>query len=548
VDEFRTVYTKTRKLESGDEIKNEKYQQYYGDLKVEGGNYLIHYKNDTIYSLNGLYLDNINLNQIPKINNKIALERAMQNINAEIYNWEVYDTIYIPEGELLVIKSDTLKNSYHLAYKFIISALKPLSSYLIYVNANDGSIIRMSSLVYNEIPSPGPANTIYSGEQIIYTKWDNSQYKYKLLDPARDIHTYDNQNDEDLNPHEFYDSDNIWTESPVWDNEPGLDAHWAAYITYQYLQNVVGINSYDDIGGKIDLYVHWGVGYEDAGTDVGSRSILLGDGGTECGTSPFASLDIVTHEIGHLVSYYAGLEAGVQTSESRAIVEAFSDIWAICVEWDYVNNIETDPNKEPYNTAEEICISADFGRSSSNPKSLGLCGFRGADTYQRTYWDFEPPYSMSTVISHWFYIFNEGKVGTNDLGNDFIVEGINDPLEGSKILYKACDEYLEGYESFQNVKEQTINLLQTDKGELDPITLNAIQAWYAVGVPGSCLTQCWNKTYSSDFNLYVPGCNLNVDNVNITGTGTDVIFEADEITIESDFEVDSGTTLEIINP
>jgi hypothetical protein len=46
----------------------------------------------------------------------------------------------------------------------------------------------------------------------------------------------------------------------------------------------------------------------------------------------------------------------------------------------------------------------------------------------------------------------------------------------------------------------------------------------------------------------VSGCNIITDNVSITGSGTDVIFEADEITLVSDFEVTLGNTLEIINP
>jgi bacillolysin len=548
VDEFRKVYSKTRKLESGDEIKNEKYQQYYGDLKVEGGIYLIHYKNDTIYSLNGLYLDNINLNQIPKINNKIALERAMQNINAEIYNWEVYDTIYIPEGELLVIKSDTLKNSYHLAYKFIISALKPLSSYLIYVDANDGSILIKHPLFFNDFPSPGTAYTRYSGEQTIYTDMVESEEMYRLYDDERDIHTYDNNNYDGLGHQtEYLDNNNIWTVGE-WNYDPGLDAHWGAYITYEYLKNIIGINSYDDENGYLNLFVHWDEEWEDAGTDPLLRYIVFGDGGTVSGTRPWASLDVVAHEIGHLISYYSGL--GTLGTETMAIVEGFSDIWAISVEWNYVNNIEYDPNKDPYTGGEEICTSANFIRSFRNPNSEGLDGFKGADTYQDEYWNYDPPYSKSTVISHWYFIFNEGKTGVNYNGDDFSVEGISDPLTGSRILYNVCgDGRLEGDNiTFQEVKEQIIDLMQTEYGHLDNKTLNSIQAWYAVGVPGSCLTQCLNKTYSSDFNLYVPGCNLNVKNVNITGSGTDVIFEADEITIESDFEVASGTTLEIINP
>jgi Zn-dependent metalloprotease len=548
VDELRKVKTITRNLKSGDIVKHEKYQQYYNGIKVEEGLINVHYTNNIAYSLNGLYLDNINISINPEVVNTEALSNALKLINAETYYWDEYGMVTKPEGDLVIVKLDSVQNSYHLAYKFIINAIKPVSSDLIYVDANNDSILSKHSLIYYDFPTSGPANTIFSGERTIYTTFDNSEQKYKLLDDERDIHTYNNNYYDELGyQSEFYDEDNFWTESPEWDAEPGLDAHWGGYIVDEYLNDIVNINSYDDLGGAYVFYVHWDEEWENAGTNLALKYIEFGDGGSTLGTRPWVSLDIVSHEIGHLISYCAGL--GDLGSESGAVIEGFSDIWAICIEWNYVNNIESDPYKEPYLTAEQICIWDDFGRSSINPNSEGLNGFKGADTYEGEYWNYDPPYSKSTVISHWFYILNEGKTGTNDLGNDFSVIGINDPLEGSRILYKLCDERLEGsYITFQDVKEQTIDLLQQDYGEFDTITLNAIQAWYAVGVPGNCLTQCCDTTFNTDYYLYLPGCNINIDNVNITGSGTDVIFEADEITIESDFEVTSGATLEIINP
>ena len=124
-------------------ITHQRYQQYYKGIKIEGGEFLLHGRNDTIDFMNGNF-ETVEISSVvPKLTEKQALAQALQFVNAEKYLWE--DTIEerhfkerannpdfnsYPKGELVIAKDymdETkdfkLSTNYKLVY--IISIFVP---------------------------------------------------------------------------------------------------------------------------------------------------------------------------------------------------------------------------------------------------------------------------------------------------------------------------------------------------------------------------------------------------------------------------------------
>ncbi len=91
--------------------------------------------------------------------------------------------------------------------------------------------------------------------------------------------------------------------------------------TRQFYLEVLGRNSIDDRGMRLDGYVHYGVRYNNAFWD--GREMVFGDGDGRIFTDLTASLDVIGHELAHGVTEYtANLE---YHNQSGALNESVSD-------------------------------------------------------------------------------------------------------------------------------------------------------------------------------------------------------------------------------
>jgi len=184
-DEFRLRRVTTDNLG----ITHKRFQQYYKGIKVENAEYLIHGKGDNIDYINGDF-QVINIQSVePILNEQQALAKALKYVGAEKYKWEDANAenfikehrndtnaTYYPYGELVIAK-DYLKdtNSFKLAWKFLISSLKPNNEQKIIVDANSGDIIQDASLIQNS----GNAQTLYSGTQYIRDSYSSGSYRLR---------------------------------------------------------------------------------------------------------------------------------------------------------------------------------------------------------------------------------------------------------------------------------------------------------------------------------------------------------------------------------
>ena len=128
----------------------------------------------------------------------------MKHIGAELYKWQIpeeerwikeyLNDTYYPQGEMVIVK-DILQgsNQYRLAYKFDIYAHKPLSRYMVYVDAIDGRILDKDSRIYHT-NSQGMATTRYSGTRNIITDLFGGGFRLREVRNDIQIETYNMNN------------------------------------------------------------------------------------------------------------------------------------------------------------------------------------------------------------------------------------------------------------------------------------------------------------------------------------------------------------------
>jgi hypothetical protein len=267
---------------------------------------------------------------------------------------------------------------------------------------------------------------------------------------------------------DFIDNDNNWTaleHNNVYKDQAALDVHWAAEVTLDYWKIVHNRNSIDNNGLQVSSYVHFQQNWYNASWDGSNNVMRFGDGGS----NPLTSLDIFAHEFGHGVTQYStGL---VYQGESGAINEGLSDIWGAVIEFWAV------PGKQRWLIGEDVGSTL---RSMSNPNNYG-----DPDTYHGTYWysgtdDNGGVHTNSGVLNYWFYLLTEGGNGTNDIGKDFDVSGIN-IQDASHIVYQALN-YLTASSNYQDARSATIQAAIDIFGVNSCPVMSVTNAWHAVGV------------------------------------------------------------------
>jgi len=176
------------------------------------------------------------------------------------------------------------------------------------------------------------------------------------------------------------------------------------------------------------------------------------------------------------------------------------------------------------------------------------------DTYGGTNWvsvtgctpsslnDFCGVHTNSGVMNYWFYLLCVGGIGTNDIGSSFNVTGIGID-DAADIVYRAETVYMTANTTFSDARTHTIQAAEDLFGENSQQAISTLSSWFAVGV-GSCdIFPFVNARVTS--NRTVNGCNIEVENVNVSN-GAKLILDAENVTtIKSNFKVELGSELEI---
>lgn len=303
----------------------------------------------------------------------------------------------------------------------------------------------------------------------------------------------------------------------AFNDDYALDAHWGAAMVYDYWKNIHNRLSFDNENTAIKSYVHYGPAYDNAFWNGSVMTYGDGSGTSATGFRPLTSLDVCGHEIGHGVcSFTADL---VYESESGAMNEGLSDIWAACVERYVKTTIDPSLPFQYFQVGEQIAADNIGLRRMDNPKAK-----TDPDTYGGQYWanpnctptlanDQCGVHTNSGVLNKWFYLLVQGPLTTTgapgytddglaDLGA--VINGGNNygalgPAGSGEFLgigfTKAeaitylMELLLTPNATFANARTASITAARTLYGECSQEEKSVTDAWFAVNV-GPSYTSC----------------------------------------------------------
>lgn len=494
-DEMRLV--KTEKDNLG--FTHFRFQQYYKGYKIFGTDFIVHQNsNNILESANGKIIAGLNKKAGIVLGENDALEKGKSATGAKSFLWEDAaaenrlktkknnkKTSYFPKGELMWVTSPLNKTDdaslYSLCYKFEIAADTTGESKIVFVSANDGSIVKELPLEINCNTVFNP--TVFNGPQTILTAV-NSNNKYYLENDCSynpTIHVMDANVSQTQN----YLTEIVSGSGTIlFDGQTkiaGVQVFWGLREAQRYYSLEHNRDSYDDDGADIEgqikaLYKTNGILHgRNANWSPSLEVFRFGYGNsTSTNADDFIALDIVAHEFTHAVTQYtADL---VYAGESGALNESFSDIFGEVIE-----NYATGTN--------DWLVSAEIGalRSFANPDS-----FSDPISYYGANWattncgtpassnDYCGVHTNSGVQNRMFFLLCQG--GSAPVGGKITTVvgiGIED---AASIAYRALTVYLTSTSNYYDSREAWIRAAKDLFGSCSNQAIQTGNAWYAVQV------------------------------------------------------------------
>jgi Zn-dependent metalloprotease len=471
----------------------------------------------------------------------ISYESAKESLNEQLIEKNVKNKSI---NSIIKFKNNGLNWVYFnkvtsLAYSIEAKEKSKMIAGNYYVNAKNGKLISFErficEVIENEKSPPnalGFAKTLYSGSQLFTTDANfNGGFRLREVRNGVNILTLNANfgSNNELIPNsstDFFDNDNNWQIQEHNGNQQAQDVHWASEKFLDFFKIVKNRNGFDNNGIQARSFVHVNT-TNDAGLNIpmenayyyggpfnaaATHSMYYGDGATLF--KPLTSLDIVSHEMAHAIDEYTSLLIRNLQNEGQVLCEGFSDIWAATIE-----NYWFPTGKQNWLIGEEIMKNGfSCTRSLRNPKTEGYrrnftTEGNYPNTYGKTNWDpsdFDA-HRNSTVFSHWYYILVVGKNSTNDLGNNYNVNGIGFQ-KAINIIYKVQTEYLYTNVDFKSMRDLTIQAARSLYGLYSCEEVEVTNAWYAVGVGSKFAVN------SNLFNISGPSNFLNTMNYSLVST------------------------------
>lgn len=463
-----------------------RYQQFYKNVPIEGGELLIHEVGGQVKTLNGKIFQGINTNTIPSITGEEAIESVLNSLNAGQYLWESKlaqemmravlddpDATFYPQAELVLVDPtfEVIAENVKLAYKFEVRAQIPLIHGLYFVDAVTGEILQdINQLHATDTPALG--KTRYDGERQIVTDSIASD-TFRLYEEGRGggIFTFDLQMTTNVdNAIDYIDADNYWENNDSTDIESAISAHWGAEQTFDYLVEKHDYIGVDNDSMPLISMVNYGQSVVNAFWNGMWATFGNGDGAR----TALTSLDVVGHEFTHgITRSTANL---LYYKEAGALNESFSDIFGEAVE-DYAKEEGTD-----------WLIGGDFHTASgaafrdmSDPNAEGHPDTYLGDLWTNTSGDNFGVHSNSGVQNFWFYLLTTGGTGTNDNGDDYEVNALGIDVAGD-IAFRNLQFYLVRLSQHRDARMGALVAAEDIHGLCSAELEETARAWHAVGV------------------------------------------------------------------
>lgn len=469
--------------------EHKKFKQWYKGIPVEGAVVNLHFKEGMPYALNGAFYPKLDMAPANTITEYKALSIALDLFPGATFAWQQpswekmlfktskgKETTYFPKAETVILplhqKDSTV---FRLAYKFNVYALQPLSRKLVYIDAETGAVLETLELL-QDMDVKGKAFTKYSGEQsitcdesIIYTLQESCRGDGIATFNAGSIFA-------GVDPVLFEDEDNFWNNVNAAQDEIATDLHWGMEKTYDFYKDILGRNSTDNKGYNLIALGHVQpvAGEKFANAMWDGHYAFFGDG-NDSSMHPFASVDIVGHEISHgLIQETACLQ---YKNESGALNESFADILGKCVEhyaspagfcWDFGKKIMWDGKPAL--------------RTMSNPNAVKTPKFYNGKYFHTGPSDNGGVHCNSSLQNYWFYLLCEGGTGFRESD---VVPFIVKPIgwdKAIKIIYLNLSSYLTPGSEYKDAALGSVQAAKSLFGDHADEAYNVQMAWYAIGV------------------------------------------------------------------
>jgi Zn-dependent metalloprotease len=233
--------------------------------------------------------------------------------------------------------------------------------------------------------------------------------------------------------------------------------------TYRFYQQVLGRNSIDNRGMRLDSFVHYGRGFNNAFWDGGE--MVYGDGDGVLFSSFTRSLDVIAHELTHGVTQFATPGGLDYVDQSGALNESFSDVFGSVVkQWKLGQSV----NQADWLIGAGILAKPGWHalRSLKEPGNAAVT-YPGDDqpSTMKGYVDGGDVHTNSGIPNHAFYLAAKA-LGGNSWG------------DAAKIWYRALP-HLQPDATFVDAARATISVArEMGKKQQDAVTF----AWRAVRV------------------------------------------------------------------
>jgi len=450
-----------------------KFKQYFGEIRVIGGEIIVHIKDNAIESItNRLY---------PTPSKKglfINIEPIIETITKEI-PFEQLDEL----GNTLLTKRITSERViYHIDNDFknetycyrIEYRPNLLDWWEIIANGLTGKIItKVNKTCSVDGPKTTTAFDLKSVNQTINTYQVGSTYY--LLDASRTMFnaSFSSMPNNGVGVIRTLDANftsgsalqNITSTNNLWNNKTGVSAHRNAAIAYEYFRTIHNRNSINGTGGNVTSIINVN---NKNGTKMDNaywngEMMFYGNGNTAF--TPLAgSLDVAGHEMTHgVVQNTAGLE---YQGQSGAINESMADIFGSLMDRDDWQ-IGDDITKTTYIPSGAL---RDLSDPHNGRTSLSQNGYQPktmSEYYTGTN-DNGGVHINSGIVNYAYYLI------ANTIGKD----------KAEKIYYRALTTYLTSQSQFIDLRKAVIKSAEDLYGNVSTESKAGITAFNTVGIYG----------------------------------------------------------------
>ncbi len=487
-DDLQLIDTKDDQLG----FRHYRYQQTYKDIPIEGAIFLMHELNNRVKNINGRLTRKIHLSITPAISEATALHAALRHVGASLYAWndpthennikhtqDCSDASFYPHGELVIIAPGKQKKAddYRLAYKFDIYAVQPLTRQIVYIDAQNETVLTSIEKIHNCMSQPASGATKYSGDVEFSACTHGGAYTLRSNDSGVDIQVFDAANTLASPQVAVTDADGFFEADSA-----AVEVYWATQNIYDYFFYTHGRNSLDDNGMALFSWLHYGIEYNNAFWN--GSWMTYGDGDNQRFSS-LTSPDVIGHEIMHgITDFSADL---IYQDEPGALNESFSDIFGEVVE-QYIRGTND------WIVGADFTVQADKNglRNLSKPKDPYMLDTQ-PDTYFGNNWfsggGRGGVHTNSGVQNYWFYLLAQGGTGTNDFGHQYDIQGIG-MSKAAAIAYRNLTVYLTSESQYFDARAGSIQAAVDLYGTASNEVQQTEAAWAAVGLGTYTTTPC----------------------------------------------------------